>query len=182
MKLADFFILFYSIFQIIRKIFCKIKKLSYINFHMDLVTWSVWSMTLWPWAKQVTWQKLYVGIVNKICKINLGFIWINSDRKFGLDQSDTGLIRIDLDWKLGFGLVRIHSDWCLGINRIKSDWLLTVFIKRDKKRFSDWFGMIRIGSDTDIGMNWNSSYWLGMNFNPILLPGYSFHTLLFIIS
>ena len=34
---------------------------------------------------------------------------------------------IDLDWKFGFGLVRIHSDWCLGINRIKPDWLLTVF-------------------------------------------------------
>ena len=31
--------------------------------------------------------------------------------------------------------------------------------------------MIRIGSDTDIGMNTNSSDWLGMNFNPILLPG-----------
>ena len=32
--------------------------------------------------------------------------------------------------------------------------------------------MIRIGSDTDIGMNRNSSDLLGMNFNPILSPGY----------
>ena len=29
--------------------------------------------------------------------------------------------------------------------------------------------MIRIDSDTDIGMNRNSSDWLGMNFNVILL-------------
>ena len=27
-----------------------------------------------------------------------------------INQSEIGLIRIDLDWKLGFGLVRIHSD------------------------------------------------------------------------
>ena len=90
----------------------------------------------------------------------VGMIRNNFDWKFGLDQTELGLIPIDLDWKLGFGLVRILSDWCLGINRIKSDWFLTVFIKRDTKRFSDWFGMIRIESDTDIGMNRNSSDWL----------------------
>ena len=45
-------------------------------------------------------------------------------------------------------------------------------LKRDIKRFSDWFRMIRIGSDTDIRMNRNSSDWLGINFNPILSPGW----------
>ena len=47
------------------------------------------------------------------------------------------MIRIGLDWKLGFGLVRIHSDWCLGINRIKSDWFLTVFYQA---RYNTFFG------------------------------------------
>ena len=101
---------------------------------------------------------------------NLWFILIDSDRKFGLDQSELRFTRIDLDWKLGFGLIRIHSDWCLGIGLSRIDFW-PFFIKRDIKRFSDWFGIIRIGSDTDIGMNRNSSYWLGMNFNPILSPG-----------
>ena len=45
------------------------------------------------------------------------------------------------------------------------------FIKRDIKRFSDWFGMIRIGSDANIGMNRNSSDWFGINSYPILSPG-----------
>ena len=47
--------------------------------------------------------------------------------------------------------------------------------------------MIRIGSDTDIRMNWNSSDWLGMNFNPILSPGFvthydNFRTLMKVLS
>ena len=108
----------------------------------------------------------------------LGFIQIDSDWKFGLDQSQLGLIRIDLDWKLGFGLVRIHVLELIGLDRID---FWPFFIKRDTKRFSDWFGIIRIGSDTDVGMNrnssdWlgmnrNSSDWLGMNFNPLISPG-----------
>ena len=59
----------------------------------------------------------------------------------------------------GFGLVQIHSDCCLGLGQIH---FLPFFIKRNTKRFSEWFGMIRIGSDTDIGMNRNSSDWLGI--------------------
>ena len=69
------------------------------------------------------------------------------------------------DW---IGFIRIDVSELIGLRQIDF-WPL--FIKRDTKRFSDWFGMIRIGSDTDIGMNRNSSAWLGMNFNPILLPG-----------
>ena len=76
--------------------------------------------------------------------------------------------RIDSDWSGLKTWFRIHSDWCLGINRIDF-WPFS--IKRDTKRFSDWFGMIRIGSDTDIGMNRNSSDWVGKNFSPILSPG-----------
>ena len=64
---------------------------------------------------------------------------------------------------------RIHSDWYLGSSRID---FWSFFIKRDTKRFSDWFGMIPISLDTYIGMNRNSSDWLGMNFNPILSPGW----------
>ena len=51
-----------------------------------------------------------------------------------------GLIRIYLDWKIGFGLGRIHSAWCIGINRIKSDWFLTVF---DQTRYKTSVGLVR---------------------------------------
>ena len=92
-------------------------------------------------------------------------IRINSDWKFGLDQSELELIRIG---SYSFGLLpQIKS------NQVGSNFL-PFFIKRDTKPFLDWFGMICIGSDTDIGMNRNSSNWLGMNFYPILLPGFSF--------
>ena len=41
-----FSIVFCFIFKISRKIFCKIKELSYTNFYRNLVTWFVWSMAL----------------------------------------------------------------------------------------------------------------------------------------
>ena len=80
-------------------------------------------------------------------------IRIDSDWKFGLDQSEIELIRIDMDCKFGFGLVRIDVSELIGLNRID---FLSFFIKRDTKRFLDWFVIIRIASDTDIGMNRNS--------------------------
>ena len=43
------------------------------------------------------------------------------------NKSKVEMIRIDFDWKFGFGLIEIYSDWCLGINRIYSDWFVTVF-------------------------------------------------------
>ena len=67
-------------------------------------------------------------------------IRIDSDWKFDSDQSGNGFIQIDVDWKLGFGLVRNHSDWCLGINRIPSDWFLTVF---HQTRYKTFFGLVR---------------------------------------
>ena len=72
--------------------------------------------------------------------------------------------------KIRFGSIRGRIDLSelIGLSRI-GFW--PFFIKRNKKRFSDWLGMIRIGSDTDVGMNRNSSDWLGINFNPILLSG-----------
>ena len=81
---------------------------------------------------------------------------------------------IDSDWKFSFdlselGLVRIHSNWCLGLSRID---FWPFFIKQDTKRFSDWFGMTWNGSETDSWMCRNSSDSVGMNFNPILWPGY----------
>ena len=66
-----------------------------------------------------------------------------------------------------FGFIRIDVSELIGLNWIDFS---PLFTKRDTKRFSDWFEMIRIVSDTDIGMNRNSSDWLEMNFNPILLP------------
>ena len=71
--------------------------------------------------------------------------WIHSDWYwlkiwFGLIQA-----RIDLDWKLGFGLVRIHSDWCLGINRNQSINFWPFFIKRvtkERKRMKKKEGVL----------------------------------------
>ena len=83
------------------------------------------------------------------------------------NESKVGLTRIDLDWKLGFGLVRIHSDWCLGINRIKSDWFLKVFYQT---RYKTFFRLVRNDSHWLRYRYRNSSDWLGMNFYPILLP------------
>ena len=101
-------------------------------------------------------------------KSKVKMIRINSDWKFGLDQSELRFIRIDLDWEHGFGLVRIDVTDLIGLSRID---FWPFFIKRDTKRFLDSFRMIRIGSDTDIGMNRNISDWLGLNFIPILSPG-----------
>ena len=81
-----------------------------------------------------------------ISESKVGEIRIDSDWKFGWDQSEIGLIRVDLDWKLDFGLVQIHSDWCLRNNRIRSDWFLTVF---HQMRYKTFFGLVR-----------NDSHWL----------------------
>ena len=50
------------------------------------------------------------------------------------------------------GLAWIQTDCYFGLMRLGRIICLPFFIKRDAKRFSDWFGMIRIGSDTDIGI------------------------------
>ena len=123
--------------------------------------------------------------------------WIHSDWFWFKIRFRSIRAQIDSDWKLGFGFIRIDvseliglsridcwpllikrdtksfsdsSDWCLGINRIKSDWFLTVF---NQTRYKTFFGLVRIGSDTHIGINRNSSDWLGRNSNPILSPGLS---------
>ena len=69
--------------------------------------------------------------------------WIPSDWFWLKIRLKSIRARIDLDWKLGFGLVRIHSDWCLGINRIKSDWFLTVCHQTRYKTF-----FILVGNDS----------------------------------
>ena len=61
-----------------------------------------------------------------------------------------GLMWIDLNWKLGFGLVRIHSDWFLEINRINPDCFLIVF---HQTRYKTFFGLVR-----------NDSHWLGYRY------------------
>ena len=79
--------------------------------------------------------------------------WIHSDwfwLKIRVGSIRDGLIRINLDWKLGFGLVRIHSDWCLGINRINSVWFLNIF---HQTRYNMFFGLVR-----------NDSNWLGYRY------------------
>ena len=66
-------------------------------------------------------------------------------------QFELGLIRIEnLIWIGG-----IHLDWFLGLDRIK------------------FFELVRNSSETDSGMAQNSSDLLAMNFNPILLSGYT---------
>ena len=75
---------------------------------------------------------------------------IDSDWKFGSDQSRSGLICIEKLVSDSFGFIRIHSDWCLGINWIKSDLFLTVF---NQTRFKTFFGLVR-----------NDSHWLGYRY------------------
>ena len=99
----------------------------------------------------------------------VGMIRIDSDCKFGLDQSELGLNWVEHLISYWFGFIWIDVSELIGSSRID---FWPFFIKRDTEGFSDWFGMIRIGSDTDIWMNRNSSNWLGMNFNPILFPGH----------
>ena len=50
----------------------------------------------------------------------------------------------------------IQSEFSIRINPNESK-VGMIRIKRDTKRFSNWFEMIRILSDADIGMNRNSS-------------------------
>ena len=69
-----------------------------------------------------------------------GFIRIDSDWKFGLDQSELGL-------KTWF---RIHSDSCLGLNQISSDRFFIVFYQTRCKKF---FGLVR-----------KDSHWLGFRY------------------
>ena len=80
--------------------------------------------------------------------------FVNSELKIEFsDPNEFEPIRnqvIDLDWKLDFELFRIHLDWYLGINRIKSDWFLTVFHHTRYKTFS---GLVR-----------NDSHWLGYRY------------------
>ena len=66
------------------------------------------------------------------------------------NRSDLGFIRIDSDWKLGFGLVRINSDCWLGLNQIRSDRFLTIFHKIPYKTF---FGLVQ-----------NDSHWLAYRY------------------
>ena len=83
---------------------------------------------------------------------DLRFIRINSDWKFGLDQSELGLIQIISDWKLG-------SD-SFELNQIKSDLFLAVFINRDIKHFSEWFGMVRKQIPEWLGTTLIRSEWI----------------------
>ena len=101
-------------------------------------------------------------------------IRINRSSNWSKPNFQSEWIRMNprLEW---FGLILIDSDSfrLMSPELIVLSWIdyWPFFIKRDTKRFLDCFGMIRIGSDTDIGINRNISDWLGMNFNPILLPG-----------
>ena len=113
-------------------------------------------------SDQSEWIRARIYL-NRILIENL--VWINrSSNWFGL----ISIKKLVSDW---VGFIRINVSELIGLSRIDF-WLFS--IKRDTKRFSDWFGMICIGSDTDIGMNRNSSDWLVMNFNPILLPRFLF--------
>ena len=57
--------------------------------------------------------------------------------------------------------IRIDVLELIGLIRIDF-WLF--FIKRDTKRFLDWFGMIPIDSDTDIGIVLIDSEWISIRY------------------
>ena len=109
-----------------------------------------------------TGYKTFFGLVwNDPNHSYLRCIRIYSDWKFGLDQSELGLIRIEnlvSDW---FGLIRIVISDEIRLGRID---FLPFFIKRETKRFSDWFGMIHIGSDTNIGIVLIDSEWIPIRY------------------
>ena len=77
-------------------------------------------------------------------------LWIHSDW-FSL-KIRIGSIRaqIDSDWLRLKTWFQIGSLWCLGVNRIKSDWFLTLFQQTKYKKF---FRLV-----------WNDSYWLGYKY------------------
>ena len=69
--------------------------------------------------------------------------------------------RIDLNWKLGFGLVRIHSDCCLELIRIRSDRFLTVFpIRYFRQGCSYFHGKISSDWYTFLGNYWSKLNWV----------------------
>ena len=82
------------------------------------------------------WQKYRIGIHSDISirananESEVGMIRINSDWKFGLDQSELGFIRIEnlvSDW---FGMIRIGSDTDIGIVLIVSEWIPIRYFRR----------------------------------------------------
>ena len=156
----------------------------------NFVKWCDWSMALSKFSIRVNPRSEWFGLKVWFWSIRTRIQPICTERElkrfsylFGIIQNGWKQI---LDW---LGIVLIRLDWILirnfrrmsGLIWIKnfvSDWFGFIgidfwlfFIKRDTKRFSDWFGMIRISSDTVIEMNRNISNLFGMHFNPILSPG-----------
>ena len=81
--------------------------------------------------------------------IRLNLIHSVTSIRVNPNQSETKFsFRINLNHS-DLELIRIDVSELIELSRIDF-WPL--FIKRDTKRFLDWFGMIRIGSDTDIGI------------------------------
>ena len=120
-------------------------------------------------------EKLFVSGLTKNGQKSIRLNQINSETSIGMNpnQSKTKFsIQINPNPSdFGFELKTwfwIHTDCYLRLNRIRSDWFWPFFIKRDAKRFTDWFGMIRIGSDTDIGIVPIDSEWISIRF---FLPG-----------
>ena len=103
---------------------------------------------------QIGWKAIRLNRIQSEVSIRMNPRSELFELKIGFDQSKLGLIRI-------------YSDW-IGLSRID---FWPFFIKRDTKRFSDWFEMIRISSDTNIEINRNSYDLLGLNSNQKILPG-----------
>ena len=70
----------------------------------------------------------------------------------------TGFIRIEISDLFGLFLnwLRVYSDGKFALES---------------------FGITRFSSESDSRMAWNSADWFGMNFNPELLPGWTYMTL-----
>ena len=91
-----FFIGFYCIFQISKKIFCKIKKLSYTNFYRNLITWFTWSMAL-----NYPGKVLDRNSIRSFPEYSKNCLWVNqywsktSFQSISISISDTNSIRIN---------------------------------------------------------------------------------------
>ena len=84
-----FFIVFCCIFQIFRKIFSEIKKLSYTNFYWNLITWFGWSF-VHNFLTVYTFWNLFIQFNIKIYEVIWKYsIWnlIYAIMKFNMHRS-----------------------------------------------------------------------------------------------
>ena len=87
---------------------------------------------------------------------------------FNPDQYDSFRRWINADWfwlKFWFGSIQAWIDFgFIWIKNLVSDWCLTVFIKRDTKRCSEWFALVWIQISEWIGIVLIGSEWISIRY------------------